>query len=91
MIFTLHIVCLNDFVNKILSIYLQVRCLMDHGEFETQDGNIVVLKKNSQVSYNIYQISLKIKIEMVDNIAKHKMNLFSDKPQHFKHRNAFML
>ena len=59
---------------------------MDHGEFETQDGNIVVLKKNSQVSYNIYQISLKIKIEMVDNIAKHKMNLFSDKPQHSRQK-----
>ncbi len=27
----------------------QVRCLVDHGEFETQDGNIVLLKKNSQV------------------------------------------
>lgn len=23
---------------------------MDHGEFETQDGNVIVLKKNSQVS-----------------------------------------
>ena len=28
---------------------LQVRCLVNHGEFETQDGNIIVLKKNSQV------------------------------------------
>ncbi|XP_048738019.1 DNA replication complex GINS protein PSF1-like isoform X2 [Ostrea edulis] len=26
----------------------EVRCLMDHGEFETQDGNILLLKKNSQ-------------------------------------------
>ena len=31
---------------------LQVRCLVDHGEFETQDGNIIVLKKNSQVGDN---------------------------------------
>ena len=31
------------------TVYLQVRCLMDHGEFETQDGNILLLKKNSQV------------------------------------------
>jgi len=28
----------------------QVRCLTDHGEFETQDGNIILLKKNTQVS-----------------------------------------
>lgn len=30
------------------TLYIEVRCLMDHGEFETQDGNILVLKKNSQ-------------------------------------------
>ncbi|KAK3092277.1 hypothetical protein FSP39_000637 [Pinctada imbricata] len=30
------------------TLYIEVRCLMDHGEFETQDGNIVVLKKNTQ-------------------------------------------
>ncbi|KAJ8309301.1 hypothetical protein KUTeg_014175 [Tegillarca granosa] len=30
-------------------LYIEVRCLVDHGEFETQDGNIVVLKKNSQI------------------------------------------
>lgn len=38
---------------------LQVRCLMDHGEFETQDGNILLLKKNSQVFFTtllIYQL-----------------------------------
>jgi len=28
---------------------LQVRCTTDHGEFETQDGDIIVLKKNTQV------------------------------------------
>lgn len=30
------------------TLYIEVRCLMDHGEFETQDGNILLLKKNSQ-------------------------------------------
>ncbi|KAH3858883.1 DNA replication complex GINS protein PSF1-like isoform X2 [Dreissena polymorpha] len=30
------------------TLYIEVRCLVDHGEFETHDGNIVVLKKNSQ-------------------------------------------
>ncbi|XP_072045912.1 DNA replication complex GINS protein PSF1-like [Amphiura filiformis] len=30
------------------SLYIEVRCLVDHGEFETDDGSIVVLKKNSQ-------------------------------------------
>lgn len=27
----------------------QVRCLKDHGEFEIDDGTVVLLKKNSQV------------------------------------------
>lgn len=30
------------------TLFIEVRCLMDHGEFETQDGNILLLKKNSQ-------------------------------------------
>ncbi|CAL1528415.1 unnamed protein product [Lymnaea stagnalis] len=30
------------------TLYVLVRCLLDHGEFETQDGNIILLKKNSQ-------------------------------------------
>ncbi|KAK2147299.1 hypothetical protein LSH36_561g03098 [Paralvinella palmiformis] len=30
------------------SLYIEVRCLMDHGEFETQDGGVILLKKNSQ-------------------------------------------
>ncbi|ELU00601.1 hypothetical protein CAPTEDRAFT_196861 [Capitella teleta] len=30
------------------TLHIQVRCLEDHGEFETQDGNIILLKKNSQ-------------------------------------------
>lgn len=28
----------------------QVRCLEDYGEFETEDGTVVLLKKNSQVT-----------------------------------------
>ena len=31
-------------------IFHQVRCLVDYGEFETEDGNVILLKKNSQVS-----------------------------------------
>ncbi|KAK3608662.1 hypothetical protein CHS0354_042674 [Potamilus streckersoni] len=30
------------------TLYVEVRCLANHGEFETQDGNVIVLKKNSQ-------------------------------------------
>ncbi|XP_035688590.1 DNA replication complex GINS protein PSF1-like [Branchiostoma floridae] len=30
------------------SLYIEVRCLMDHGEFETEDGTILLLKKDSQ-------------------------------------------
>ena len=30
------------------TLYVEVRCLVDHGEFETQDGDIILLKKNSQ-------------------------------------------
>ncbi|KFM59344.1 hypothetical protein X975_16979, partial [Stegodyphus mimosarum] len=29
------------------SLYIQVRCLCDYGDFETSDGNTVVLTKNS--------------------------------------------
>ena len=32
------------------SIGFQVRCLEDFGEFETEDGTVVLLKKNSQVN-----------------------------------------
>ena len=28
---------------------MQVRCLEDYGEFETEDGTVLLLKKNSQV------------------------------------------
>lgn len=35
----------------------QVRCLEDYGEFETEDGTVVLLKKNSQVSvHKIFEI-----------------------------------
>ncbi|XP_078001125.1 DNA replication complex GINS protein PSF1-like [Glandiceps talaboti] len=30
------------------SLYIEVRCLVDVGEFETEDGTIILLKKNSQ-------------------------------------------
>ena len=30
------------------SLYIEVRCLVDYGEFETEDGGVVLLKKNSQ-------------------------------------------
>lgn len=29
------------------SLYVQVRCLRDYGDFETMDGNVIVLAKNS--------------------------------------------
>ncbi|KAB0383684.1 hypothetical protein FD755_005601 [Muntiacus reevesi] len=31
------------------SLYIEVRCLKDYGEFEVEDGTSVLLKKNSQV------------------------------------------
>ena len=34
----------------------KVRCLVDHGEFETQDGNIILLKKNSQVRKGLFVV-----------------------------------
>ncbi|XP_006806945.1 DNA replication complex GINS protein PSF1 [Neolamprologus brichardi] len=30
------------------SLYIEVRCLKDHGEFEIDDGTVILLKKNSQ-------------------------------------------
>uniref|UniRef100_H0YV90 DNA replication complex GINS protein PSF1 n=3 Tax=Passeroidea TaxID=175121 RepID=H0YV90_TAEGU len=30
------------------SLYIEVRCLRDHGEFEVDDGTTILLKKNSQ-------------------------------------------
>ncbi len=30
------------------SLYIEVRCVQDYGEFETADGSIIVLKKNTQ-------------------------------------------
>lgn len=30
------------------TLYIEVRCLSDYGEMETEDGDIVVLKKNTQ-------------------------------------------
>ncbi|XP_065068509.1 DNA replication complex GINS protein PSF1-like [Rhopilema esculentum] len=29
-------------------LYIEVRCLTDYGEFETDDGTVILLKKNSQ-------------------------------------------
>ena len=33
---------------------------MDHGEFETQDGGVILLKKNSQVSCVLFFTCFKI-------------------------------
>lgn len=32
----------------------QVRCLKDHGEFEIDDGTVILLKKNSQVRTGLF-------------------------------------
>lgn len=45
---------------------LQVRCLMDHGEFETQDGNILLLKKNSQVFFTTHNYHISDEITNTD-------------------------
>ena len=30
------------------SLYIDVRCVQDHGELETDDGTVIMLKKNTQ-------------------------------------------
>ncbi|XP_065833532.1 DNA replication complex GINS protein PSF1-like [Oscarella lobularis] len=30
------------------SLFIEVRCMIDYGEFETEDGTVILLKKNSQ-------------------------------------------
>lgn len=30
------------------SLYLEIRCLVDYGNFELNDGNVILLKKNSR-------------------------------------------
>ena len=30
------------------SLYIEVRCVQDHGELETDDGTVIMLKKNTQ-------------------------------------------
>ena len=30
------------------SLFIEVRCIQDYGEIETDDGHVVCLKKNSQ-------------------------------------------
>ncbi|XP_041370522.1 DNA replication complex GINS protein PSF1-like [Gigantopelta aegis] len=39
---------LTQDMNPPKTLYVEVRCLVDHSEFETQDGTVIVLKKNSQ-------------------------------------------
>ncbi|KAK3718777.1 hypothetical protein QZH41_014052 [Actinostola sp. cb2023] len=45
--FTVHVnYCIDTKPPK--SLYIEVRCVEDYGEFEAEDGTIVLLKKNSQ-------------------------------------------
>lgn len=30
------------------SLYIEVKCLQDYGEMETEEGNIILLRKNTQ-------------------------------------------
>lgn len=39
---------LTQYMHPPKSLYVEVRCLVDYGEFETEDGTIIQLKKNSQ-------------------------------------------
>lgn len=39
---------------------------MDHGEFETQDGNILLLKKNSQVFFTTHNYHISDEITNTD-------------------------
>lgn len=38
-----------SFLHLTTGVCFQVRCLKDHGEFEIDDGTVILLKKNSQV------------------------------------------
>ena len=39
---------LTQYMHPPKSLYIEVRCLLDYGELETEDGTVVQLKKNSQ-------------------------------------------
>ena len=39
---------LTQYMHPPKSLYIEVRCLQDYGELETEDGTVVQLKKNSQ-------------------------------------------
>lgn len=39
---------LTQYMHPPKSLYLHVRCLQDHGEFELADGQVILLAKNSQ-------------------------------------------
>ncbi|XP_016123920.1 DNA replication complex GINS protein PSF1-like [Sinocyclocheilus grahami] len=41
-------VCIYRPISTDHLIPIQVRCLKDHGEFEIDDGTVILLKKNSQ-------------------------------------------
>nr|XP_012324059.1 DNA replication complex GINS protein PSF1 isoform X5 [Aotus nancymaae] len=43
------------------SLYIEVRCLKDYGEFEVDDGTSVLLKKNSQVFLVFRYFTLNLK------------------------------
>ncbi|XP_062256656.1 DNA replication complex GINS protein PSF1 isoform X1 [Platichthys flesus] len=63
------------------SLYIEVRCLKDHGEFEIDDGTVILLKKNSQVSGHSHWDSTKVKVQQVyRKSSRHRLSLC---PQHF--------
>ena len=44
----------NGLIVVCIVYHFKVRCLVDYGEFETEDGTIILLKKNSQVMVFLY-------------------------------------
>ncbi|KAF0301796.1 DNA replication complex GINS protein PSF1 [Amphibalanus amphitrite] len=38
---------LTDDLKPPKQLYIEVRCMEDYGEFETEDGDVMLLKKNS--------------------------------------------
>lgn len=41
-------ISLTEYTNPPKSLFIEVRCLVDYGKFELDDGEVITLKKNSQ-------------------------------------------
>lgn len=66
LIITIHFWCWSTFL--LFPVSFQVRCLKDHGEFEIDDGTVILLKKNSQVLRLILHLFIHIFFKKSDYV-----------------------